>query len=178
MLKEDTNKLMKTLSTAYPDKYDRFTDKKKAETMSLYFKIFGSYPTEIVVLALSNYIKENQYPPTIAGLQEQIDLLLNTEDTDSELWNRVAKATANSLWNGQEEFNKLPPECQKWLGSPAQLKELGMIDSATLNTVVRGQFLKTIKDIKAREKAQQSLPQEVRQIIEANIYKELPFGEV
>ncbi|MDD4565527.1 MAG: replicative helicase loader/inhibitor [Eubacteriales bacterium] len=176
---EETQALLDILKKAYPSAaaYKLTTKEEIKETIVFYHGFFGVYETPIVVAALRNYIKKNQYPPTIAGLQEQIDLLLNTEDTDSELWNQLSKACKNGLYGSDEEYNKLPPECQRWLGSPNTLRELAMVDTDTFNTVVRGQFLKTIGQIKSSEQVQKTLSPEVRKVIESSIYKQLPFSD-
>lgn len=175
MEKNETNQLMKILSMAYTNTYKDFTDEQKRETIQLYYDFFGEYQTPIVVQALRNYIKKNQYPPTIAGLQEQIDLLLNKEDTPTELWNAVLKAARDSLWNAQEQFNKLSKPCQIWLKDANGLKALGMIEEETLNTVTRGQFLKSIGEIHERETVREQLPQNIKELIQSG-YKQLPIG--
>lgn len=166
MLRGETNQLMKILSVAYPNTYRDFTDSQKIETMQAYYDFFGEYETPIVVQALRNYIKRNQFPPTIAGLQEQIDLILNVGETANELWNLVEKATRNGLYGHAEEYARLPEPCQRWLGTSASLKELAQLDSGTLNTVIRGQFLKTVGQIKESVETQRALPQEVRAVIQ------------
>jgi hypothetical protein len=173
MLREETNQLMKILSVTYPNTYKDFTDAQKVETMQVYFDFFGEYPTPVVVQSLRNYIKKNQYPPTIAGLQEQIELLLNKGDTNIELWNAILKAASSCLWNLQEQYNKLPKPCQIWLRDAEGLKNLAMIDTETLNTVTRGQFLKTIGEISEREEAQDALPEPVRNAITQGFIKQL-----
>jgi hypothetical protein len=174
---QETQKLLDILKVSYPTTYKAMEKKEASDTIKLYHDFFGEYETPIVVAALRNYIKKNQYPPTIAGLQEQIDLLLNAEDTDSELWNRLSKACKNGLYGSDEEYNKLPPECKRWVGSPNALRELAMVDTDTFNTVVRGQFLKTIGQIKNSERVQKALPPEVRKVIESSILKQLPFSD-
>jgi hypothetical protein len=165
MEKYETNQLMKLLSITYPNTYKDFTDAQKIETMTLYYDFFGGYETDIVVQALKNYIKVNQYPPTIAGLQEQIDHLTGSKTAAAELWNAIAKACKNSCYGAVVEFEKLPTECQKWLGGPSALKDLALVDPQIFATVVRGEFLKSIGKIQDREEAVKGLPDEVRRAI-------------
>ena len=164
---QETQQLLTILKLSYPNSYKDMSKEQAIETVKLYFDFFGEHQTVLVVQALKNYIKSNKYPPSIAGLQEQIELLTNQGNTNEELWGKMVKAIRNSLYGSVEEFAKLPKECQRWLGSPSGLKDLGMIDVDTLNTVLHGQFLKTIVDIKAGEKAQQGLTQELREMIKS-----------
>jgi len=142
MQKQDIKQLMTVLKVAYPSHYRDMTEEEMRQTASLWYEMFAEYEVILVVKALNNYIKANKYPPTIAGLQEQ-----------------------NSTYGSVEEYNKLPEECQRWLGGPSGLKDLGMIDTDTVNTVLHGQFLKTIGDIKASKKAQAGLSQELRDML-------------
>jgi len=161
MEKEETKQLMTILQIAYPSHYRNMSIEEKKQTLILYHDIFNEIPAELIVQALKNYTKVNQYPPTIAGLQEQIDMLISKE-TLGELWNVLKKAICRSGYNYVEEFNKLPPLCQKWAGSPITLHELSQVDIDNLNTVTRGQFLKTIGSIKQREEAQAMIPDSLK----------------
>ena len=157
MEREETKQLLKILPVAYPDYYSKFTSQQKTETVNLYYDLFGKYETVIVVPALYNYIKTNVYPPKPAGIQEQIDLLMPNSETSVELWNMLLKAVSNGYYGYEEEYNKLPEVCQKWLHCPEQLKELAVIDISTLNSVIRGQFLKTIGEIQKKENAKRGM---------------------
>lgn len=161
MLKEETGQLLAILEVAYPNNYKNASLEERRNTLSLYYDMFCEYPTPIIVQALKNYIKVNQYPPTIAGLQEQIDFLFNKQDP-AELWNLVKKAVCNSAYNSMKEFEKLPLVCQKWAGTHMTLKELSQVDIDTLNTVTRGQFMKTIGSLNQRELAQSTLPDNLK----------------
>lgn len=177
MNKFETQQLLTILKTSYPNTYKDMTQQQATDTVLHYYTFFGEYPTPIVVQALKNYIKKNEYPPTIAGLQRQIDLLLHEGDSDVELWNLIHKACQNAMYHSKEEFNKLPTVCQRWVGRPEQLMEFAKIDSTTLNTVTRGQFLKSIKEIKENVSATESLPQELKNKIDIGHMFQLSMNE-
>ena len=163
MEKSETKKLLEILKTAYPKTYQNITEEQARNMLSLYFDMFKEYETEIVVVALKNYIKANEFPPTIAGLQKQIDLIISDEDTDIELWNEFEKACRKGSRITQEEFESLSGPIKKWCKDVSQIRELSKLDTGTFNTVIKGQFLKTITKIKEREKALKEIPYEVRQ---------------
>lgn len=161
MQREETKQLMSILQISYPSHYRNMSVEEKKQTLAIYYDMFAEYPTELIVMALKNYIKVNQYPPTIAGLREQVEMLLD-KDTPVELWNKVKKAITRSAYNSVEEFAKLPEVCQKWVGNHMTLKELSQTDIDTLDTVTRGQFLKTIGSIQQRDEAQAALPDSLK----------------
>lgn len=154
MKKEETKQLLEILKVAYPRNYANITQQSAREILSLYYDIFKDVPTETVVMALKNYIKANKYPPSIAGLWEQVELLTETSTAET-LWTAIEKAVRNSTYNSKEEFDKLPEECKQFIGSAKALKELGQMDGGTLNTVTKGQFIRTVGDIKRRTKARE-----------------------
>lgn len=166
MEKSETKKLLEILKTAYPKTYQNITEEQARNMLSLYFDMFKEYETEIVVFALKNYIKENEYPPTIAGLQKQIDLIISDEDTDIELWNTLSAACSRGTRMSAEEFDALPEVIREWAGDVGQIKELALMDSVTFNSVIRGQFLKTIPRLIERQEAKKKLPAEARKILE------------
>lgn len=163
MTLQETQKVLMILKKAYPRYYTESTKEEVQETLLFYHDMFSEYPVEIVVTALKNYIKVNEYPPTIAGLQKQIDLIISDEDTDIELWNEFEKACRKGSRITQEEFESLSDPIKKWCKDVSQIRELSKLDTGTFNTVIKGQFLKTITKIKEREKALKEIPYEVRQ---------------
>lgn len=165
MNREETKQVLKVLSTAYPRYFADMTKADKIDQINLYMDMFGEYPTQIVIAALHSYIRHNEYPPSIAGLQKQIDLLTHKDDK-MELWNTLAAACSRGTRMTAEEFETLPESIREWAGDVGQIKELALMDSVTFNSVIRGQFLKTIPQIIERQEAKKKLPAETRKILE------------
>lgn len=154
MTREETQRLLVVLGTAYPMYIKNMNSGDKTNLINLYTVMFGEYPVELMMAALNLYIRNNEYPPTIAGLQKQVDLLTHSEDAPAELWGLMLKAISNSLYHASEEFEKLPQVCKDWLHSPSQLRELGLVDSSKVATVIRGQFFNSIGCFQDRERAE------------------------
>lgn len=162
MTREDTKKMIMYLRMAFRD---FCSDKDLTMVVDVWHDAFKDEDTAIVSKATQNYVKHNPYPPTIAGIMEQISLMKNKE-TDTDLWALVQKAARNGVYGSEEEFEKLPPECQSFIGNTSALKELAQIDTGTMNTIVKGQFLKRVEAIKEHQEVQRGLPAEVRRAIE------------
>lgn len=165
MNREETKQVLKVLSTAYPRYFADMTKADKIDQINLYLDMFGEYPTQIVIAALHSYIRHNEYPPSIAGLQKQIDLL-SCMDDKMELWNTLSAACSRGTRMSAEEFDALPEVIREWAGDVGQIKELALMDSMTFNSVIRGQFLKTIPQLIERQEAKKKLPAETRKILE------------
>ena len=165
MNREETKQVLKVLSTAYPRYFADMTKADKIDQINLYMDMFGEYPTQIVIAALHSYIRHNEYPPSIAGLQKQIDLLIHKDDK-MELCNTLAAACSRGTRMTAEEFETLPESIREWAGDVGQIKELALMDSVTFNSVIRGQFLKTIPQIIERQEAKKKLPAETKRLLE------------
>lgn len=162
MTRDDTKKMILYLHTAYKGFCE---DKDLKMVVDVWHDAFKDDDVKLVSKATQNYVNTNEYYPTIAGIRKQINLLKEKE-TDTDLWALIEKAARNGTYGAVEEFEKLPPECQSFIGSPAALKDLAQVDTGTMNTVVKGQFLKRVGDIKERQEVQRGLPAEVRKAIE------------
>ena len=165
MNEHDVRELLEVLKITYPATYRGMTPKDVAAIINLYLKLFGRYDKTIVARALENYIRVNQYPPTPAGIFEQIDFILGKE-TPAELWNALFKQLGNSLYHQGEAFRSLPAACQRWLGSSSALREIALLDADVVTSVIRGEFLQSIGAIVKSDEAQRTLPAEVRIAIE------------
>lgn len=135
------------------------------DVVNVWYDQFKNEDAAVAQQATRNYTRSSEYPPTIAGIYEQINLI-KQENTDAQLWDCIAKAARNSTYGSAEEFEKLPEVCKQFVGSPAGLKDLGQLDAGTLQTVVKGQFIKTAPQIREHRNVQMGLPAEVRQAIE------------
>ena len=162
MTREQTKKMILYLHMAYRDFCG---DKDLTSVVNIWHDAFKDYDVKVVEIAAKNYVKTNEFAPTIAGVMKQIRQISKTE-TETDLWALIQKAASNGIYNSAEEFEKLPPECQSFVGSADALKELSQIDMATMETVVKGQFLKRVESIQSHQEVQKGLPAEVRQAIE------------
>ena len=162
MTRGETKKMILYLHMAYRDFCG---DKNLTSVINIWHDAFKDYDVKVVEIAAKNYVKTNEFAPTIAGIMKQIRQISKTE-TETDLWALIQKAASNGIYNSAEEFEKLPPECQSFIGSADALKELAQIDMATMETVVKGQFLKKVELIQSHQEVQKGLPAEVKQAIE------------
>ena len=164
MTKNETAKILAILNAYYPE-----VGADPGIMVNAWYKLLKEYDYVVVEQAAMNFaaVDHRDYPkfPVPGQIKAQILLLSKQGDSPEELWNLVYKAICNSGYRAQEEFDKLPACCQKWLGGASTLKDLGMTDTDTVNTVTRGQFLKTIGEIKERQEVQEKLPENVRRAL-------------
>lgn len=159
MVKEEWTEGVGILMTAYSN-YPNFLPNAAAWTVWL--NALEDIPWEVVKASIGIYIQTNHFPPTISDLREIASRFFTEKQelTEMEAWDLVAKATRNSSWHAESEFERLPDTIKRAVGSPTTLREWAMLEEATFASVAQSQFLKTYRSLQTREKeaARLSLP--------------------
>lgn len=185
MTERETAQIMDILQIAYPQFYSgkSATDPEKA--LRLWAGMFAGDPVEVVAAAVKAFIatSTSHFPPSIGEIRAKIQLLTEPEEqTEVEAWAIVAKALRNSGYCAAEEFEKLPEDIRKLVGSPHQLREWSLMDADSVQTVVASNFQRSFRVQKARDREVKALPPDVRKFLEAAsekllLPKELCFEE-
>ena len=162
MTKDEVRSMMKYFQTAYDGFYK---NANLSDVLGVWCDAFKDVDKVCAEIAAKRYVDMNTRPPTIAGVKEQLRLITE-EDEATAMWKYIVRAAKNSTYGSVEEFNKLPTECQRFVGSASALKDYGQVDPATLQTVVKAHFMKAIPSIKKHLDARYELPLEVREVIE------------
>lgn len=178
MTKAETSSVLTILKTAYPNFYRNMKQAEGEATLNLWTVMFAGDDVEIVKLALYRLIESHEgFPPDIATVKGKIRELVSYasgEPTYEELWYMLMKAISNGIYGAQEEYEKLPPVLQRYLGSPSAIRDMAMIDTDTLRTVNHGQFLKQIGTVRQRQEFDELTPPEIKAVL-AGAYK--PLGD-
>lgn len=168
MDRTDVLKIMSVLRGAYPSFY-RNIDRKEAEaTVGLWADMFANDEYLLVAAAVKALIESDDkgYPPHIGAVKAKLRLITGEDEmTEAEAWGIVAKALRNSIYGAEEEFRKFPPVIKRIVGSPAQLREWGMMDSETVHSVVASNFQRSYKAIAQREREIAKLPPDVKALV-------------
>lgn len=171
MDRTETLQILSVLKAAYPDFY-RNMDRRDADAVvSLWEDMFRDDHVEIVAAAVKALIAsdEKQYrPPHIGAVKAYIRKITQPQEmTEAEAWGLIRKASENSIYGSQTEFDKLPPIIQRLVGSPSQLKEWAMMDSDEFQTVVASNFQRSYRAKATAEREYQAIPSDVKAIAES-----------
>ena len=74
----------------------------------------------------------------------------------------VYKAICNSAYNSVEEFNKLPVEIQRAVGSADMLKSWSQLDIEQVQTVIQSNVMRSYKVASKQKKEYDVLPENVK----------------
>lgn len=160
MTREEWARLAKTLKAAYTD--PKFLPDQYA--FSLWYEMLKDIPFDTAVMGVHRYIVSHKYIPSIADIRE----CCVAEDepmTGNEAWQIVRKALRNSIYNAQEEFDKLPERIQRAVGGAGQLTAWAMQSGDTLDSVDKSHFLKSYAAVESREKNSAMMPEKVKNLL-------------
>ena len=168
MDRQETMKILSVLRGAYPAFY-RDTSRQEAEAIvNLWAEMFRDEDYMLVSAAVKSLIVADKkgFPPVIGQVKEYIRKLTEPEEmTEQAAWALVAKAVRNGTWGAKEEFDALPPQIQRVVGSPTQLRDWAQMDSDSLHSVVASNFQRSYRAKVKADKEYAALPSDVRKAI-------------
>lgn len=168
MTLEETGIIMDILTTAYPRFYSGPDAPDMMKTLTLWAEMFADDDVGLVAAAVKALISNDEkgFPLHVGSIKEKLRLITGGDEmTEAEAWGIVAKALRNSTYGSREEFEKFPPVIKRIVGSPAQLREWGMMNSETLHSVISSNFQRSYKAIAQREREITKLPPDVKALV-------------
>ena len=168
MTHKETVTILAVLKAAYPHSFKDITPEEGAAMANLWHKMFAEDSYEAVNAAISALISTRRegYSPTIGEVKDQLYKLTTPSAlNEGEAWALVCKACQNGSYGYKQEYEKLPPEVQKAVGKPEQIREWAQVDTDTFQTVIMSNFQRAFRIAQAREKELAMMPGDVRQMI-------------
>lgn len=168
MTRQETGIIMDILATAYPRFYAGPDAPDPEKAVALWAEMFAEDDVAVVAAAVKALIATDDkgFPPHIGAVKAKVRQITQPSGmTPQEAWNLVAKAIRNSAYDSREEYDRLPREIQRLVGSPNQLRDWALMDSETVHSVVASNFQRSFA---ARQKADndfKALPRDVQAMI-------------
>lgn len=138
-----------------------------SDAIMVWYSLLKDFSYEDTSRAIQEVMRTSKFKPTIADIIERIHANVTDEVmTEMEAWSLVRKAVSRSIYGSAEEFEKLPLTCQKAVGSAANLRELAMMDEATVESVEQSHFVKSYRAITERTQREEkaALPQHIQNL--------------
>ena len=136
----ETGRILSYITAIYPG---FLKDRDPKILTEVWQRVFAAVPYTDVERALSAFIATDVkgFPPTPGAVNA---LLVKSaqlyEPTEDQAWVRLLRAISRGLYNSQEEFDKLPKDIQRIVGSPRMLFEWAHMDSDDVNKVIAAHF--------------------------------------
>lgn len=161
MKQSETLKVLSVLKVAYPQFYAKQNTQDLQSTVSLWNEMFKDDSYEDVIGAVKGVIATDVtgFPPTIGIVRQMMRKLANPQaDTSVDAWTLVRKAISRGLYGSKEQFEKLPERAKRVVGGASQLHDWALMDSATVDSVVQSNFLRSYRAIESQENEMKMLP--------------------
>lgn len=165
MNRQETAQIITLLAGNYNSIAEK-TKEQKQMMINTWFECLNDLDYKLVLYAVKKTILESPYPPTIHEVRKNANEIINpsTQKTSIEAWEEAYKMICNGIYMTEEQFNQASPNVKKFFGNVRQVKELAQTDLKTVNSVIKGQFLKQYDVIVEREKQQNLLPQNMQDL--------------
>ena len=168
MTKKEVVMVLAVLKSAYPHSFKELSADDNVAMVNLWERQFANEDAKIVSAAIDSLISIRTvgYSPTIGEVKEEIRKIKTPEELDElAAWALVSKACSNGIYGYREEFAKLPPEVQRAVGSPEQIRAWAMMEADTVESVVASNFQRNYRAKQIRENEMQKLPPNVQSFI-------------
>ena len=168
MTKTDTVKIFAILKVNYSNFFKNLTEIEAKAMVELWAEMFADEPAQLVSAAVKSYIATDisGYPPNVGAIKENVRKLTAPKAmAEIEAINIIRHAAANSLYDADAEFEKLPQILKRLTGNSTRLREWGLMDSDTFNSVVASNVMRSYKTILKEEREYQVLPKDVKQAL-------------
>lgn len=167
--KDEIKKVLSVLRGSYPKYYKHMNVQEQEDLINVWTDIFEEDEGSLVFQAVKNFIRSNDsgFPPVPGQITNiMYDLTHPDALTEQEAWNLVYNATCNSVYNAVKEFEALPEQVQRVVGSPRQLREWGLMDNSTVSTIVSSNFQRSYRNRVAEDREYAKLPEQAKQMIQ------------
>ena len=171
-------RLLTILEAEYPNSFSRMDDKQRSLKQELWSKEF-EHDDPMAVYAAARVLmwSGREFAPNSGQIRDKMCEMMESNVLDEQqAWALVSKACENGFYGYKKEFEKLPPEVQRAVGRPEQLKEWAVMDVETVQSVVASNFMRNYRNRIAREKEMARIPQDVRNLI-SGISEKLQLSE-
>lgn len=165
---EEVKQILTVLKTNYPSSFKGWTTDQSYDFLNLWAEAFKDDDVATVVLAVKTiiYTDTREFYPNIAQVKQTIYNLTHQDALDEyEAFNVVLESLENAQWKAEDEFNKLPKNIQKCVGSAKTLYEWAWCDSKTVSSVIASNFYKAYRKMVETDRVDKALPLEVKNLI-------------
>lgn len=180
MNRQETSKIVASITAAYPNHFKGYTTQQIDSLINTWCMVMDDYTYPQASAGLKIFLASDTkgFPPSPGQV---IDCILkitkpeSAEMSEGEAWHIARKAIERGSAWAEEDFEKMPPNIQKALGSPANIRSMAT-DSEYNEEVAKSQFLRAYRSILTREREEAKIPSKVMALIQ-NTVKQIEAKE-
>lgn len=176
MERKDVIAMLAIFKAAWPGFYRNQTADEARAAVNVWSDALAEYPAEAALAASKRLIRTSTFPPSVADVCKQLDGLRDEDSGAEKVWSQVLNAIRDSLYHAKDRFEELPPAAKAFVGSPGNLRSMGMMDEDMVQSATRSQFLKAYPGLLEREKLRSEMRPEALYALKGMDLKALPEG--
>ena len=163
MKRDEVKQILMRIQTTYPNWKPQG---ELSMVIDVWHEYLEGYTYQDILGAVKAYVFSDTsgFAPTVGQLIGKLNVMLNNNDSEMgalEAWAMVSKALRNGYYGAEEEYAKLPPLCQKAVGTPMNLRNWSQADLKSIESVVMSQFISAYKTECKRAVEMAMIPQSV-----------------
>ena len=164
MTMKNIGEMLMLLESNYGQKFYDGVDKDNVvKTWSVMFK---NDDPALVMQGVVNTINLMTYKPTIADIRHQMARSkMSGQMTEMEAFQTISNAVEKAYGKDDalKQFQLLPPILQKLVGTPKQLRDWRVVETAQFQTVVASMIRSSYRELAQREAEYYALPPQIQQ---------------
>ena len=141
---EETTKIIAYIKTAYPNAWNDKSKEEMQRIIKTWHLSLKDYEYQNIYLATKAYIETDSkgYPPSIGQILNKYRIMTKPKQlSELEIRSIIDKATRNGNYGAEDEFNKMPREVQRIIGSPDRIRAIASQDEdqaeITINAIIK-----------------------------------------
>lgn len=163
MDRNETQRILALISATYPN----FKPENKSATVNAWQMFLEEYSYQTIANALKFFVKTDKkgFPPSVSDLIKAVDRPEElARQTPAEAWQIVRKAISRGNYYAEQDFAEFPPEIQRAVGSPSQLRTWAQ-DCDFNEGVESSNFLRKYNECVRQAAEVNALPAEMQALI-------------
>lgn len=167
MTKQEVSQILTLIQTEFPNSFSKLDKRQMQAKFELWCMEFADDPFEAVFTAFRMYLESGEeFAPNIGQLRKRMRMQREQDElSEGEALALVSKACRNGSYGYMKEYGKLPPDVQKAVGRPEQLRDWARLDETEFQTVAGSQFLRSFRAVRERRKETETYPQSLKNMI-------------
>lgn len=136
------------------------------ESVTIWYEILKDLDYKTCHTAVVAYMLSEEKIPSPASIRRMALQNCNSgELNEMSAWALVSRALRNGTYGAEEEFNKLPDDVKRAVGSPEQLHNWATTDEKTVETVIQSNFMRTYRTVIERKNQTAMLPESIKRTL-------------
>lgn len=168
MTLSETGQLIMAIKGYYPSYMAHATEAEILVTTKLWHDALKDCDYDVAKAAVKavTLTRESDFAPSIGAIRSKIHELTNgPAKSGLEAWPYVLRAVRNSSYNAEAEFQKLPEDIRRAVGSCETLRSWARLPEDEINNA-QARFIRSYEATEARRREFETMPKDIQALVQ------------